>query len=267
MSAQPLLAAELYPTIPETAPRQPGMLPGLRLMRIVRSRSLLLPLALVLLFSLMPVLLFLQDPSAALSLRATRTVAGRVDRIEAGLRCDGKSTRLSYSFVLDDGVVYRDQVTVCSSSAYSSLQPGDSVPVVYVADEPSINEISGTQQGNAPPLVLIVVFPLFALLMFLPMLWPELSRILRDRKLFRGGRMATGSVLFVTRDLRQTWPGWPSSAASIVYLRVDQPAGIAEVQAQCGNEWLLAQLKPGAEVTVLFDPQKARAMLVENYLR
>lgn len=40
-----------------------------------------------------------------------------------------------------------------------------------------------------------------------------------------------------------------------------------EVTALCSNDWLLAHLPPGAEVTVVYDSTTGRAMLVEDYVR
>ncbi len=64
------------------------------------------------------------------------------------------------------------------------------------------------------------------------------------------------------------WPGWPLPTRADVYVQARFPMGEErEVRAVCTNDWLLAHLPPGAEVTVACRPGNPRAVLLENYLR
>jgi hypothetical protein len=91
---------------------------------------------------------------------------------------------------------------------------------------------------------------------------------MRDRRLFRTGTLARGTVIFVVGHVAWSWPGWPQPMRSTVFVKTRLETGEErEVRAVCTNDWLLAHLAPGTEVTVVCDPASSRAMLLENYLR
>lgn len=196
-----VLSQGLLPQIPQEPPRAVTVLPGLRLTRAVSARALILPLSFLGLFALMPLIIMLSDRGAKLAIRRTHTVSGRVEQLEAGRGCTGDSTEVRYSFSTGNGVVYRGQDTVCTGTPYSSIRSGDTVPVVYMEDDPAVNAIPGARGTDSPPVFIFLIFPLFGLVFFLPFFWPRYSQLLHDRKLFRTGTLRHGAVAFaVTRQ-------------------------------------------------------------------
>jgi hypothetical protein len=94
------------------------------------------------------------------------------------------------------------------------------------------------------------------------------SQVMRDRRLFTTGIVAPGTVVFVKPRSNGSWPGWPPPTRFEVFVNATMPTGgEREVCAFCDNQWLLAHLAPGADVTVVCHPTAPKAMLVENYAR
>lgn len=264
-----MLGDDLLPRIPNEPPRSVDLLPGLSLSRAVSGATLIWPLGFLALFALMPVIILLSDEHAMLSVRRTETTAGRVERTQPVKECAGDGVRILYSFSPPErGVLFRGHDVVCPRTPYSDVREGDSVPVVYLTSNPAINAIAGGQRTDASPWPIFFVFPLFGLMFFAPLFWPRYSQLLRDRKLFRTGTVARGTVVFVVRQQDSWWPGWPLPTRADVYVQARFPMGEErEVRAVCTNDWLLAHLPPGAEVTVACRPGNPRAVLLENYLR
>ena len=262
-----VIPAEDLARIPVNPPRRTDLLPGLRLSRALSGRMLALPLAFMGFAAVMPILILSTDRDAALTFRATETVAGKVELAVPGERgrC-GNNTRLTYSFTTSRGAPFRGAQTVCDDDPYGRAQNGDALPIVYVASDPSINAIAGREK-NGPPFPVFFVFPLFFVAVFVPMLWPPIAQLLRDRKTFAQGVLARGRVVFARRQSTQSWPGWQGmTSRSEVFVRAEPPTGPPrEVVVACSNEWLLAHLAPGSEVHVCV--RGDQAMLVEVYLR
>ena len=233
-------------------------------------RDLGLPLAFVVLFALMPIMIFFSDPDAMLSFRKTETAAGRVERVDKSHGCDGSSVQITYSFSTPEGITYRDQETVCAGTPYAKLREGDSIPIVYVVGKPEVHGIAGGNRMNARDFPFpVLLFPVFALFFFVPLFWPRYSQLLGDRRLFRNGPLlAKGKVVFVKKEQGSSWPGLSSPTRATVYIEVRSPTGTTrEVRATCTNDWLVSHLPPGAEVTVVCHATNPRAVLAENYLR
>jgi len=255
-----VLGDDLLPRIPNEPPRSVDLLPGLSLSRAVSGATLIWPLGFLALFALMPVIILLSDEHAMLSVRRTETTAGRVERTQPVKECAGDGVRILYSFSPPErGVLFRGHDVVCPRTPYSDVREGDSVPVVYLTSNPAINAIAGGQRTDASPWPIFFVFPLFGLMFFAPLFWPRYSQLLRDRKLFRTGTVARGTVVFVVRQQDSWWPGWPLPTRADVYVQARFPMGEErEVRAVCTNDWLLAHLPPGAEVTVSLPPRQSK---------
>ncbi|GAB6042044.1 hypothetical protein [Endothiovibrio diazotrophicus] len=257
---------DFLPAIPERPPRKATVLPGLALSRVLKWQGLTLPLFVLVVFSLIPLMILSTDRDAMLSVWETETATGQVSQLADGRICQGDSVEVRYSFTAHQ-TDYHGVNTVCSQSAYATLRAGDTVPVIYLADDPSVNAIAGASQ-NGPPVGVFLLFPLFGLLFFMPLYWPRISQVLRDRRLFKKGVLASGTVVFVTKHNDVSWPGWPGSTRSDVHISIGEAGrGNTEVRARCSNDWLLYHLSPGTAVTVVYDPKRSRAMLVENYIR
>ena len=264
-----MLSEELFNRLPAHPPRSTDLLPGLRLSRAVALRNLALPLAFVAFIALMPVMIIFSDPSAMFAIREKQTTAGRVEQVTRSHGCNGESAQVFYSFSTPEGVTYRGEETLCAGSPYAGVREGESVPVVYVKSKPELHGIAGSPKTSAEFPLPVLLFPFFALLVFVPLFWPRYAQLLRDRKLYRTGPvLARGKVVFIAREQSQSWPGWPTSTRSTVYIQVQAPTlGAREVRAVCTNDWLVSHLPPGAEVSVVCHAKEPRAVLLENYLR
>ena len=109
-------------TLPANPPRSPALLPGLRITSVMSRAGLVLPVAFVATFALMPVFIMSADPEARLALGSTDTIDGRVVTATAsgcansviakwtstGRSCDGPAGRL------------KSRRRSCGSSLYSS---------------------------------------------------------------------------------------------------------------------------------------------------
>lgn len=261
-----MIPADELARIPVNPPRPVELLPGLRLSRAISRRALALPLAFLGFAAFMPLMVLSQSREFALDWGDTAVANGRVESAVPSERhgC-GESTRLVYSFASASGETYRGSATVCPENAYAQVRPGESIPIVYLASDPSLNAISG-QQAKGPPLAIFFFFPLFFAAIFVPLLWPRISQVLKDRKSFRDGALARGHVVYARRQYDAGWPGWQMVSVTEVTVSAQLPTGqTREVTAACSNEWLVTQLAPGAEVHVCV--RDGHAMLLEAYLR
>ena len=78
-----MLGGDVLPRIPAEPPRSVDLLPGLRLSRAVSGPKPNLATGFLAFFcALMPVIIFLSDEDAMLSVRRTETAAGRVERTQ-----------------------------------------------------------------------------------------------------------------------------------------------------------------------------------------
>jgi hypothetical protein len=261
-----LLTSDDLSRIPAEPPRRPDLLPGLGLSRALPKRVLAFPLVLLAAFALMPLLVLTATDEGRLAFGETERAEARVESAEASPGCGGAGTDLVYSFTSRDGLAYKGRETVCPRSPYAQVQPGDTVPIEHLKSDPGVSAIADGDDAGPGPLLTLLFFPLFPLLFVVPIYWPRVSQLLRDRKLFRSGTLARGRVRFVARQHDAHWPGWPVPVRGEVYVAVGLPSGEdREVKAICTNDWLLTHLPPDAEVTVCL--QGDAAVLLENYLR
>lgn len=255
-------------TTPANPPRT-GFLPGMRFRAAVPRSTLLFLLALVLFFAVFPLSILSSDPKARLSLGPSATSEGRVLSAADVSGCRGSAARrIVYTFSPQSGNEFRGSTVLCEGATYYSAEVGERIPIRYLNRDPAINTIAGTDD-NEPPVFLFMIFPLFFLLVFSPLYFPQLREVLRARKLYKRGNVVQGKVIFVKRRNAATWPGFPGSSVADVYVAYQLPSGgRAETVVWCANEWLWNQLSPGATVHLLVGQnQTARGALLEAFIR
>ena len=110
---------------------------------------------------------------------------------------------------------------------------------------------------------------MFILLVFGPLYVPQLRELMRARRAYKNGEIPRAKIVFVKKRVQTTWPGWPGSSSSDVFVRYPSVAGHnREATAFCQNDWLIAQLAPGATVHIAYlESEPTHAVLLENYLR
>ena len=251
-------------------PPRAGMLPGMRLGSAVPSSTLFLLAAFVALFTIFPLSVMTADPMMRLNVGPSKDARGRIASVNPVSACGSSNAhRILYTFSAGDGNPYRGVMTVCEQSPYYSVLVGDDIGIRYLARDPAVNAIPGAGPDDQPPLVLFAIFPLFFLLIFSPLYFPQLREVMRARRLYKNGVLAKGRVVFVKSRNSGRWPGLPGSRTADVYVGYDLPNGEhAETTVWCSNEWLLNQLSPGTTVHVLL-PQdgSARGALLETFIR
>jgi len=256
-------------TIPSNPPRT-GVLPGMRLGAAVPRSTLLLLLVFAAFFAFFPLAIMSSDPKMRLSLGPSQTTEGRVLALSQVSACRGASARrVVYTFASQSGSEFRGASIACEGSLYYSAQVGDKIEIRYLTRDPAVNAIVGTDSGNEPPMALLVIFPLFFGLALSPLYLPQLREVLRARRLYRSGVLASGRVVFVKRRNFGTWPGWPGNTSADVYVAYQSSSGArAEAIVSCTNDWLLNQLSPGATVHVLLPADRSgRGALLETFIR
>ncbi len=256
-------------SIPSEPPRSAKLLPGLSLRSAISRGSLLFPLAFVVFFSMMPLIFAFEDPNARLALGHVETVEAKVLDVARDATCKGSCADVTYAFSPLGGPEYRATRSVCPRSAYFTIRPGETVPVKYLVSDPSFSAIAGETSTNPGFYAGFLMFPAFALVFFVPLLLPQFRRVVRDRSLFRNGRITRGTVVFVKPSAGWTWPGWPGSSASEVFIQYQLPSGAtAEASAQCQSDWLLRHIAPGTTVHIAYLPSRpSRAILLDAYVR
>ena len=159
-------------------------------------------------------------------------------------------------------------MTLCEESPYYSVNQGDAIEVRFLKGEPTVNALPDQSRNQAPPLALFLFMLFFFLAIFAPLFWPPIREVLRARRLFKSGRLATGKVIFIKKRITSLWPGMPGNSASDVYIEFLTPMGKREAVAWCQNDWLLNQLVPGTSVHVAYsDEDSDKVALLEGLLR
>jgi Protein of unknown function (DUF3592) len=256
--------AALPPQPPRTA-----LLPGMRLGAALPGRALLLVLVFLALFASMPLTIIRSDPMMRLQFGPSREVEAHILSVSDSTCGGSRARRVVYEFSSADGRHYRGSAQLCEQSPYYSVGLGESIPVRYLGSDPAVNAVRGASNNAAPPLIPFVLFPLFFLLILSPMYVPQFREVMRARRLFRNGLLATAQVVFVRKRNTMSWPGWPGSGTADVFLSFQLPSGQRrEGIAWCANEWLLNQCARGAAVHIAFMPDRPeRVALLEAFLR
>lgn len=199
----------------------------------------------------------------------TGVANGKVISVTGGKSCNGTGVNVVYLFQPPNQPEFRGSQSVCPTSPYHSTQPNQTVPVKYLASDPSVNLIAGEGEADPPLYLAMFLFPLFGLLMFSPMFLPPILQLLRDRRIFRLGRIAQGKVVFVKQLTGASWPGFPFTSTSEIFVSFQLASGEgAEARALCRNEWLVHHLPAGASIHIAYLKNRpSRVVLLEAYVR
>jgi hypothetical protein len=261
---------EEFAKLPIEPPRRVGSLPGLRLWAAVPKWALIMPLFFLSFFGVIPLSLMSADPAMRLAMGTTESSQGRVVSSTSASACRGAASHhVAYSFSSKSGAEYRGAATLCEESPYYSVNAGEAIEVRYLKSDPAVDALPSDGVNQAPPLVFFFFVPVFFFVLFAAMFWPPVGEVLRARRLFKSGRLATGKVVFVKRRALPLWPGISSYGTAEVYVEFQTAAQLKrEGVAACRNDWLINHLKPGAQVHVAYsDGNAGGAALLEAYLR
>jgi|CXWL01.1.fsa_nt_gi hypothetical protein len=253
--------------IPTQPPRSPALLPGLALTTSF-SKTMLLPLAFMAMFTLIPLSMILNESKSQLTNRNSKTADGVVISVAVAPRTQDDH-EIIYAFTPAGGSEHRGSCKCSKGSAYYDLKPGDHVPVKYLPSNPSLNKLGDmVNDTNGPPVFVFIMFPLFGLLILVPMLGPQISELWKARKIFKVGQIGKGAVFFIKRKASPSWPTYAIPPAEIFVSYQLTSGKEVEGRALCSNDWLLAHLPPGANVNIAFIESKPNEIvLLDAYIR
>ena len=257
-----------FAKIPVHAPRSYELLPGLRLRGAVPKWALVLPLIFAGFFMLVPLSIVMSDPATRLALWPRESVQGRVLAAGNGTACRGfESHRVTYAFASKSGSEYRGAAILCQNSPYFSVAAGEPISVEYLASNPSVNAVAGDNR-NAPPFAVFLFMPIFFVGFYVSIFWPALRDVLAARRLFKNGRLAIGTVVFVKRRTTMAWRGMPGGSTQ-VFIQFKTPDGqMAEASNLCQNDWLVNLLAPGTPVHIAYaESDPTRVALLDAFVR
>jgi len=258
-----------FSAVPVRPPRR-GVLPGMRLAAAIPRTTIILVLVFVFFFGAFPLSIMSADPKFKLALGPKEMAQARVISVNDSSGCrDSSAHRVDYRFSVPSGAEYRGATTLCAESPYYSAREGDPIEIRYLSRDPSVNAVVGSAVDTEPPVFVFLFFPVFFVLILSPLYFPQVREVMRARRLYKRAILTTGQVVFVKRRSIVSWPGWPGSTISDVFVSYQQGDGRqAETVASCANDWLVNHLAPGAPVHVLLPMRtKERGVLLEAYLR
>jgi len=172
-----------------------------------------------------------------------------------------KCPKVYFEFTAKNGLKYSGHGVADNESPACSLKKGDTITILYLADNPKINasELSiDANDGAIEGLALILFLILFFLL---PAILPDTVRFFQHRRIYKFGQWAAAEFIYI-KD------GTPSTPAT-VFVRFNTVDGKSiETRIKFRNIWLLGVFRPGDQLNVVYkisNPKKA--MLVECYIR
>ena len=266
--------ANLLSHIPPQPPRDPRILHGLNLKRAWTKGPLLFLVPFCLMFAFLP-LIMMSDSQIRSERRATKgnlkSASGIVTKAgwqSAGNNAQGfQSYLVNYKFQ-DGKVTFNGKSIVYQGSPFANVKAGAKVPVLYAPEDPSLNGIAGEWgTRNVFPVELFFLFPLMFLFMFAPFtVWP-LKRLFQARRMFKNGTLTSGRVVWVKRQ-NQFFFATPVGSNFEVFFTFTTDEGQAVRTSQSvDNDWLVNQLKPDDELTVVYTPRKPQqALFLEAFI-
>ena len=255
--------------LPKDPPRDPDVLPGLRWRHGVPRGAAFVLVPILGFLALMAFLIVSEDRSARLTFGETTTIGATVTGVEEGVGCGVDGAIVSFEFADADGFSHQGTEAVCRNSPYRGVGPGAAVPVEYLPSDPSVHGIVGEAGAGAGVFIILGFLLLIAAFFILPVIGPQVRRLLGDRRRFKHGALTRARVVYVRGAPAPVWSGWPTDGAAEVYVQFESESGERlEARARSRNSWLVSQLETGSVVHIAYDPRKpSRATLLEEYVR
>ncbi len=255
--------------IPKTPPRSISLLPGLKYSSFFDKWSFL-PLILIVLFvSVFPIMILVLEKETRLPFIDMDNSEGIVDDIIDTSECNKGVKVLHYSFISHENRTYYGKYELCSSSKYSSVKVGDSIPIIYDPDDPTFNGIEGELGDNGAPLIIFLIFPLFIILFLAPMLLPSLRQINKARSIFKRGIIVNGEIIFVKRNKNMNAFNVKSFSNMEVFYRFNSSDDLpVEGKMNTDNDWLMNKLDIGSSIKVAYLKDKPnKSIILQCYYR
>jgi hypothetical protein len=111
----------------------------------------------------------------------------------------GASRRVVYAFSAKSDREYRAAALLCEELPYYSVKEGDAIEVRYLKSDPTVNMLPSEVRNEPPPFVFFLFMPIFFLAIFGAMFWPPIGEVLKARRWFKNGRIASGRVIFIKK--------------------------------------------------------------------
>ncbi len=233
----------------------------------VFSLSLLLPVVAMIIFFAMFFLVEKSDDRHLLFEKGdhVRAVVYASKAIESE---SNACARIYYEFKAKNGFKYSGDSRVDVNSNACHLKNGDSITVVYLPDHPTINEVESKVSGFSGLGRMFFLFPLFFLIIFAPMLMPDLRKLLFHRRLYRTGIWSEGKIVYIKNGNQSFLDGYVNASAKL-YFEFNLPDGrLVESVTEVRNEWLVNNLEYDQKINIIYNASRPRkAMVIECYIR
>ena len=257
------------------APRDPRTLRGLDLKRPLTKSPVLFFVPFCILFALMMPLMMLSDAQIRSDRRATqgnlKRASGTVTKTgwqRIGNNRNGQIQNyvVNYKFQVE-GQTFFGQTTVYQGSPFLNQKIGAKVPVLYAPENPGLNGLAGEWGKNSFPIELFALLPLLFIFMFAPvMLWP-LKHLFQARRVFKNGIMAVGHVTWIKRQNQFFFATPIGSNYEVFFTFTTSDGQNVRTSQSVDNDWLVNQLKPDDELTVVYLPRKPQqAVFLEAFI-
>lgn len=256
-----------FKDIPERPPRSFSLLPGLKYSTIL-DKSMIFPIILIaLIIGIFPIVMFLSiDKNFRLPFVHMEKADGNVTEIVDNSKCDRQSVSIHYQFLTNENRTYYGKYFSCKGNLYSSLRVGDSLPIVYDPKDPSFNGIEGELGKNDPPLFIFIFFPLIFLLVFAPMIMPNIKQIKDARSIFKKGLITKGEIIFIRRKKHTNMFNFKFLTSMEIFFRFGTANGdTLESKVTNDNDWLANKLEIGSSVTVAYMEKKPQKNIILDF--
>jgi hypothetical protein len=256
-----------FKDIPERPPRSVALLPGLKYTSILDKSTLFPIIFIILLVAILPIMMVLtlerdfRSPFVEMA-RAEGSVRGVIDNS----KCDRQSVAIQYQFITNDHRTYYGKYVTCRDTLYASLKSGDSVPIVYDPKDPSYNGIEGELGKNDPPILIFFIFPLFFLLIFAPMLAPNIKQIKNARTIFKKGIITRGKIVFIGQKKPASSFNFKGFTNMEVFYSFNTLDGkTIEAKVSTDNRWLANKLELGSIITVSYMERRPKKSIILDF--
>lgn len=256
-----------FKDMPERPPRSISLLAGLKYSAIF-DKSMIFPIIFIaLIIGIFPVVMLLSiEKSFRLPFVHMEKADGSVTEIVDNSKCDRRSISIHYQFLTNQNYTYYGKYVSCQGNLYSSLKVGGSLPIVYDPKDPSFNGIDGELGKNDPPLFMFIFFPLIFLLIFTPLVIPNIKQIKDARSIFKKGVIAKGEIIFIRRKRPTNMFNLKLLTNMEVFFRFSTVNGeTLESKVTTDNDWLSNKLEIGSSVTVAYMEKKPKKNIVLDF--
>lgn len=254
-----------FKDIPAKPPRSLKLLPGLNCSSMLDKSDLFSMAFICLIILVIPIsmLLTIQKSSRLPFINMTKA-DGIVREMIADSDCNKKKLIIHYQFKTMGNRTHYGEYTVSNTSVYSSLNVGDSLPIIYNPKDPGFNGIEGELGKNEPSFFPFISILFIIVLIITAVQMPNIMQFLKARSIFKKGIITNGRIVFVSRKkLLGNNKGLSNQIVSYRFETLDGKTIDAKMPTD--NDWLTSKLEIGSSVTVVYIEGKPKKSIILDF--